>query len=186
MLSITIYQHQEPLFEGQQIVSVLGINVKIQTEKKSRWTIRKSQSGRKYVFDEEMEKELSKCITVVCNCGFSPSMEELRVSESYLFYRKNSSFSIFLKSNIKREISFGLYLQNVVADYISLNNMTVHQFKEGIPGYTCIRNFLRHNKLSIKKDEMISSARLSNTANPFIIYDFLDQLEKVSCFFVSH
>ena len=32
---------------------------------------------------------------VVCNCGFSPSMEELRVSESYLFYRKNSLFSLF-------------------------------------------------------------------------------------------
>ena len=38
------------------------------------------KAGRKCVFDEETEKELAECIAVVCNCGFSPSMEELRVS----------------------------------------------------------------------------------------------------------
>ena len=55
------------------------------------------KAGRKCVFDEETEKELAKWhqLAVVCNCGFSPSMEELRVSEKYLFYRKNSLFSLF-------------------------------------------------------------------------------------------
>ena len=38
------------------------------------------KAGRKCVFDEETEKELAECIAVVYNCGFSPSMEELRVS----------------------------------------------------------------------------------------------------------
>ena len=41
--------------------------------------------------------------------------------------------------------------------------------------------FLRRNKLTMKKAEMISSSRMSNTENPFIIYDFYDTLEKVSC-----
>ena len=31
----------------------------------------------------------------------------------------------------------------------------------------------------MKKAEMISTARKANTSNPFIIYDFFDQLEKV-------
>ena len=38
---------------------------------------------------------------------------------------------------------------------------------------------MRRNKLSHKKAKMISSARKSNMANPFIIYDFFDQLEEV-------
>lgn len=39
---------------------------------------------------------------------------------------------------------------------------------------------MKRNKLSHKKAEMISSATKLNTANPFIIYDFFDQLEEVS------
>ena len=51
-----------------------------------RFRLKRSQdkplgkAGRKCVFGEETEKELAECIAVVCNCGFSPSMEELRVS----------------------------------------------------------------------------------------------------------
>ncbi|MEM6812730.1 MAG: hypothetical protein AAF549_09725 [Pseudomonadota bacterium] len=44
------------------------------------------KAGRKCVFNEETEKELAECIAVVCNCGFSPSMEELRVSYTYYSY----------------------------------------------------------------------------------------------------
>ena len=52
-------------------------------------------------------------------------------------------------------------------------------FKEGKPGPKWIRKLLRRNKLIMKKDEMISSSRISNTSNPFIIYDFYDALAKV-------
>ena len=55
----------------------------------------------------------------------------------------------------------------------------VDQFKDGKPGYTWLRGFLKRNKLTLKKAEMISSARMSNTSNAFIIYDFYDQLERV-------
>ena len=48
------------------------------------------------------------------------------------------------------------------------------------PGRKWFKNFMRRNNLSKKKAEMISSGRKSNTANPFIIYDFYDQLEKVN------
>ena len=48
-------------------------------------------------------------------------------------------------------------------------------------GNTWLINFLRRNKLTMKKAEMISSAQMSNTANPFIIYDFFDQFENVNC-----
>ena len=38
------------------------------------------KAGRKCVFDSETEKELTKCISVVCNLGFSPTMLEIIVS----------------------------------------------------------------------------------------------------------
>ena len=68
-----------------------------------------------------------------------------------------------------------------------MNKIEVHQFKNGRPGITWLRNFMKRNKLTHKKAEMISSARLSNTSNAFIIYDFYDLLEKVSsskCFVI--
>ena len=40
---------------------------------------------------------------------------------------------------------------------------------------------LWRNKLTMKEADMISSSRMSNTGNPFIIYNFYDTLEKVSC-----
>ena len=67
----------------------------------------------------------------------------------------------------------------MVGEYIKANELKILQFKDGKPGYTWLTNFFKRNKLTMKKAEMISSARLSNTANPFIIYDFYDQLEKV-------
>jgi len=39
---------------------------------------------------------------------------------------------------------------------------------------------MKRNHLTLKKAEMISTARMSNTSNPFIIFDFYDTLEKVS------
>lgn len=43
------------------------------------------KAGRKCVFNEETEKELAECISVLCSCGFSPSMEEIRVITAYEF-----------------------------------------------------------------------------------------------------
>ena len=68
---------------------------------------------------------------------------------------------------------------NLVADYIKINGIKVDQFKGGKPGYKWFKNFIKRNKLLMKKAEMISTAPKANTPNPFIIYDFFDQLEKV-------
>ena len=54
------------------------------------------------------------------------------------------------------------------------------QFSNNRPGYKWIKNFLKHNRLTLKKAEMISTARMVNTSNPFIIYDFYDTLEWAS------
>ena len=68
---------------------------------------------------------------------------------------------------------------NLVADYIKMNKIKADQFKGGKPGDKWFKSFMKHNKLSLKKAEMISTAQKANTSNPFIIYDFFDQLEKV-------
>lgn len=64
-------------------------------------------------------------------------------------------------------------------DYLDSNKITVSQFKNNKPGYKWMKGFMKRNRLTNKKAEMISAARKSNTSNPFIIYDFFDQLEKV-------
>ena len=46
-----------------------------------------------------------------------------------------------------------------------------------------MRSSMKRNRLTLKKAEMISSCRFSNTSNPFIIYDFYGTLEKV-CFII--
>ena len=38
------------------------------------------KSGRKCVFDQKIESDLARCIAVVCNLGFSPSINEIIVS----------------------------------------------------------------------------------------------------------
>ena len=68
--------------------------------------------------------------------------------------------------------------QNLVQEYVQGHGLET-QFKKERPGYKWIRNFMRRNNLTMKKAEMISSARMGNTANPFIINDFYDLLEKV-------
>ena len=68
---------------------------------------------------------------------------------------------------------------NLVADYIKINGIKADEFKDGKPGDKWFKNFMKRNKLSSKKAEMISTVRRANTWNPFIMYDFFDQLEKV-------
>ena len=58
-----------------------------------------------------------------------------------------------------------------------MNKIKATQFKDQQPKLTWIISFMKRNKLSHKKAEMMSSATKLNTANPFIIYDFFNQLE---------
>ena len=41
------------------------------------------------------------------------------------------------------------------------------------------RNFMRHNKLSTKKANIISSTQKSSTLNPFLIHDFYDAIKEI-------
>ena len=68
---------------------------------------------------------------------------------------------------------------NLVADYIKINGSKEDQLKDGTPWDKWFKNFMKRNKLSMKKEEMISTARKTNTPNPFCIYYFFDTLEKV-------
>ena len=70
--------------------------------------------------------------------------------------------------------------QELVKQYVCINQIDATQFQDGHPGITWLKSFMTHNKLTHKKAEMISSARKANTSNPFIIYDFYDQLEQVN------
>ena len=52
-------------------------------------------------------------------------------------------------------------------------------FKYDRPGRTWMKAFMKRNKLSLKKASMICISRKSNTANPFVIYDFYDKLATI-------
>ena len=52
---------------------------------------------------------------------------------------------------------------NLVADYIKMNKIKADQFKGGKHGDKWFKNFMKHNKLSLKKAEMISTAHQANT-----------------------
>ena len=103
--------------------------------------------------------------------------------------RSNLSSSMFqlliILFTVKLHVQYDVsqFFQNLVAEYIRANNLNIPQFRDGIPGQYWLKNFMKRNKLSHKKAEMISSARLSNTSNAFIIYDFYDQVEKV-CIYI--
>jgi len=42
-----------------------------------------NKAGRKAAFSPDVEENLTQCIAVVCNYGFSPSMKEIQVSYHY-------------------------------------------------------------------------------------------------------
>ena len=102
-------------------------------------------SGRKLALSVDVEVQLAKCIGVLCNAGFSPSMPDIK---------------------------------DLVRDYVTAHNIST-PFKENRPGKDWLRNFMDRQHLSMKKANMISAARKSTTANPFIIYDFYEVLEEV-------
>ena len=71
------------------------------------------------------------------------------------------------------------YFQEIVHQYIVAQNIIAAQFKDNRPGLAWLKNFMARNNITHKKAEMISCARKANTSNPFIIYDFYEQLEEV-------
>ena len=52
-------------------------------------------------------------------------------------------------------------------------------FKYDRPGRTWMKASTKHNKLSLRKASMICISQKSNTANPFVIYDFYDKLATI-------
>ena len=69
--------------------------------------------------------------------------------------------------------------QEIVHQYILVKKIEVKQFKDNRSGLMWMKNFMKGNKLSHKKAEMISCARKANTPNPFIIYDFYNIIDEV-------
>ena len=69
--------------------------------------------------------------------------------------------------------------QEIVHQYILVKKIEVKQFKDNRSGLMWMKNFMKGNKLSHKKAEMISCARKANTPNPFIIYDFYNIVDEV-------
>ena len=84
---------------------------------------------------------------------------------------------------VLRKIGFSP-LKDEVLDLVSKclkeNNIKAAKFEDGRPGPDWLKLFMKCNKLSFKKANMISAARKLATSNPFIIYDFYDQLEEIA------
>ena len=99
-----------------------------------------------------------------------------------LFFRKDfhKFFSVALFFCSSQVIRHLLSIQDIAHNYVVINNLEATQFNNQRPGLTWIKNFMARSKLTLKKAEMISSTWKSNTSNPFLIYDFYDQLESVS------
>ena len=67
-------------------------------------------------------------------------------------------------------------IKNLVQNYVQ-NHKIKTPFKDNRPGKDWLRIFMKRNNLTMKKVNMICTARLSTTGNPFIIYDFYEKLE---------
>ena len=68
---------------------------------------------------------------------------------------------------------------DLVSKYLKENNIKAAKFKDGCPGPDWLKLFMKQNKLSFKRANMISAACKSTTSIPFIIYDFYDQLDEI-------
>ena len=69
-----------------------------------------------------------------------------------------------------------MWFQELVKEYVEINGIKT-PFAYNRPGRTWTKKFFKRNKLSLKKASMICISRKSNTANPFVIYDFYDKLQ---------
>ena len=71
------------------------------------------------------------------------------------------------------------YKETINKNEKTKNNIKKHQFTDSRPEAKWMRNFLKRNRLRLKKAEMNSTCPYANTSIPSIIYDFYDSLEKV-------
>ena len=69
-------------------------------------------------------------------------------------------------------------LKDIVWNYVTANNIHM-PFTNNWPGKDWVQNFMRHNKLSTKKANIISSTQKSSTLNPFLIHDFYDGIKEI-------
>ena len=69
-------------------------------------------------------------------------------------------------------------VRKLVKEYLDQNSITT-RFTGNLPGRHWLRNFMDRNDLSLKKANLISTARKSNTSNPFSIFGIFDLLEEV-------
>ena len=69
-------------------------------------------------------------------------------------------------------------IKKLVQEYVRDHNIST-PFTDNMPGKAWINGFMARNKISLKKANLIYSARKSVTANPFIIYDFYEKLESI-------
>ena len=69
--------------------------------------------------------------------------------------------------------------QEIIHQYILVNKIELKQFKDNIVGLMWIENFMKRNKLSHKKAEMINTVRKASTSNTFMVYDFYNLIDEV-------
>lgn len=67
---------------------------------------------------------------------------------------------------------------NVIQDYISTNSVK-NNFKSNRPGREWFVSFCKRHKLSLKKPELLESSRSRQSNDPFVIYNFYDQLSTI-------
>ena len=67
----------------------------------------------------------------------------------------------------------------LVAEYLSVNNIIVTKFKDNKPGTYWLSGFIKRHKISLKKAEIKCLVRKSVTENPFVIFGFYDILSEV-------
>ena len=69
-------------------------------------------------------------------------------------------------------------MKDFLKEYVDEHNIA-NSFKDNRPGKNWVKLCLGRNNLYTKKANMISSARKSAIANPFIIHDFFYLLEEI-------
>ena len=69
-------------------------------------------------------------------------------------------------------------IKQIVREYVESNKLKT-PFKNNRSGKKCVKSFKKRNRMSLKKANMISSARKSTTSNPFIVFGFYDTLKEL-------
>lgn len=72
-----------------------------------------------------------------------------------------------------------LETRNVVGEFCVSNNRP-NPFKDGVPGRDWYQGFAKRHDLKLKSLEQLEKCRLTNTANPYMVYEFYDILRNVA------